>query len=172
MSSPATPVASHQSPRRVDIGCGNPDQKYEGCFGIDVNASASPDLVHNCDEGIPFEDGSLEFIHSDNSLEHFKNPRFVLEECYRTLEPGGRMLLVVPNAQWFPLVIVNLFVDLDWLWHTWMTSRFKEGRGVHWTLYTPYLITKTVEDVGFTVLDRKGFLYSKNVTLNLQKPGR
>ncbi|MBN1586682.1 MAG: methyltransferase domain-containing protein [Candidatus Omnitrophica bacterium] len=155
--------------KRIDIGCGLPDQKYPECFGMDVNPKYNPDLLHNCDDGVPFADNQLSFINSDNSLEHVKNPYFVLKECYRCLEPGGTMRLVVPNCQWFPLVLLNLVIDLDWFWHKWMNLSFKKERGIHWTLYTPFLITKVVKDVGFKVESRKGFLYSKEIELFLRK---
>ena len=64
---------------RVDIGCGFPEQKWEGCFGIDVNPDCRPDLAHDADEGLPFDDETLEFINMDNSLEHYKHPYFVLQ---------------------------------------------------------------------------------------------
>lgn len=156
--------------RRIDIGCGKPDQKHPGCFGLDVNPDYKPDLLHNADEGLPFEDGQLEFIHSDNSLEHFRNPHFVLRECLRTLQPGGEMLLIVPNCQYLPLVFLNLIYDLNRFWHWYMNLPFKRGRSVHWTLYTKHLITQVAEDVGFQVVERKGMLYSKNITLRLRKP--
>lgn len=156
--------------RRIDIGCGSPDQKYGGCFGLDINPDYEPDLLHNADNGLPFADGQLEFIHSDNSLEHFRNPHFVLRECLRTLEPGGEMLLVVPNCQYFPLVLLNLVYDLNRFWHWYMNLPFKKGRSVHFTLFTKHLAMQMAEDVGFQVVRSKGWLYSKNITLQLRKP--
>ncbi|MBC8488090.1 MAG: class I SAM-dependent methyltransferase [Bacteroidetes bacterium] len=149
----------------IDIGCGMPHQKYSNCIGIDLNSNYDPDILHNCDEGLPFDDDSISFINSDNSLEHFKNPYFVLSECYRVLINGGEMRLIVPNCQWLPLIFVNLFLDLDWVWHQWMNSPFKRGRGVHWSFYTKFLITKILQDVGFKIKHRKGFLYSKEITI-------
>lgn len=155
---------------RFDIGCGAPHQRYPDCKGIDVNPDYNPDLLHNCDEGLPFPDASASFINSDNSLEHFKNPYFVLQECFRVLRPGGKMRLVLPNAQWFPLIFVNAVVDIDWIWHRWMNLPFKRARGVHWTLYTGHLAKKVAEDLGFVVDARRGLLYSKNIELDLRKP--
>ena len=162
-------INSIREVNRIDIGCGLPDQKYPDCFGLDVNSNYNPDLVHNCDDGVPFEDNSLTFINSDNSLEHFLNPYFVLKECYRALKPGGKMRLVVPNCQWFPLLFVNILMDLDWLWHWWMNLPFKKERGVHWTLYTRFLITKIVQNIGFEIETRKGYLYSKEIELIIVK---
>lgn len=156
--------------RRIDIGCGLPEQKYPDCVGLDVNPDYQPDLLHNADGGLPFTDEQLDFIHSDNSLEHFRNPHFVLRECLRTLRPGGEMRLVVPNCQFFPLVLLNLVYDINKFWHWYMNLPFKKGRSVHFTLYSKHLVTQVTEDVGFQVVSAKGFLYSKEITLELRKP--
>ena len=155
--------------KRIDIGCGRPNEKYKDCFGIDINDNYQPDLLHNCEVGIPFSDASLEFINSDNSLEHFLNPYFVLQECYRVLKSGGRMRLVVPNAQYFPLVIVNIFFDLSKFWSWYMNLSFKKGRSVHYTNYTKFLIEIFVKEVGFEIIKVKGRLYSKEIFLELKK---
>ena len=154
---------------KIDIGCGAPHQRYKDCFGIDVNKKYKPDLLHNTDEGLPFGDNTLEFINSDNSLEHVKNPYFVLEECYRTLKRGGKMRLVVPNCQYFPLLFVNIIMDLDKFWHWYMNLSFKKERSFHWTLYTKFLIQKVCRDVGFKIKKTKGWLWGKEITLYLEK---
>lgn len=155
--------------KRIDIGCGRQNEKYKDCFGIDINAGYQPDLIHNCEAGIPFSNASLEFINSDNSLEHFKNSYFILQECYRVLKSGGRMRLVVPNAQYFPLVIVNIFFDLSKFWYWYMNLPFKKGRSIHYTNYTKFLIEMFVKDVGFKIINSKGRLYSKEILLELKK---
>ena len=155
---------------RIDIGCGSSEQKYKDCFGIDVNPDYKPDLLHNCDAGIPLASNSLDFINSDNSLEHFRNPYLVLSECYRCMKSGATMRLVVPNCQYFPLLFINLVMDLNKFWHWYMNLSFKKGRSIHFTLYTPHLAQMICEDIGFTVVKRKGFLYSKEIMLILKKP--
>jgi len=154
---------------RVDIGCGMPHQKHKGCFGLDVNPDYKPDLLHNCEEGLPFEDSSLEFINSGNSIEHVKNPYFVLQECYRALKEGGKMRLIVPSCQYFPLVIINLVYDIDKFWHWYMNREFKKGRSIHYALFTKHLIKKLCEAAGFKVIKIKGGLYSKEIGLLLEK---
>ena len=158
-----------QGVKRIDIGCGLPSQKYKGCFGIDINSEYKPDLLHNCEEGLPFDDDSLEFINSDNTLEHFKNSFFVLQECYRCLNGGGSMRLVVPNCQYFPLIIINLFCDIDKFWHWYMNLKFKRERTVHYVLFTNHLIMTLVKKAGFKIKSKKGFLYSKEIELILEK---
>ena len=155
--------------KRVDIGCGSLSQKYKDCFGIDINPKYNPDLLYNCENGLPFKDDSLEFINSDNSLEHFRNPFFILQECYRCMKKKGKMRLVVPNCQYFPLVIINLFYDIDKFWYWYMNLKFKEGRTVHYALFTKHLICELIKEVGFKIKSKKGFLYSKEIELIFEK---
>jgi len=155
--------------KRIDIGCGSPNQKYKNCFGIDINPSYEPDLLHDCENGLPFSNNTLEFINSDNSLEHFKNPFFVLQECYRCLKVKGKMRLIVPNCQYLPLIIINIFCDIDKFWHWYMNSDFKRGRTLHYVLFTNHLISKLVKETGFKIKSKKGFLYSKEIELVLEK---
>ena len=156
--------------RRIDIGCGRPDQKHEGCVGLDINPEYQPDVLHNADDGLPFTNDQLDFIHCDNALEHFRNPHFVLRECLRTLRPGGEALLVLPNCRYLPIVLLNLVCDINKAWHWYMNLPIKKGRSVHFTLYTRHLAMQVVEDVGFQIVSAKGWPYSKEITLRLRKP--
>ncbi|MGH7896656.1 MAG: methyltransferase domain-containing protein [Candidatus Binatia bacterium] len=155
---------------RLDIGCGKPAEKYPGCFGIDVNPVVRPDLLWDCDRGLPFADETLTFINSDNSLEHFKHPYRVLEECHRCLLRGGRMRLVVPNAQYFPTLLLSFVCDVDRYFFWYMRLPHKRERGVHYTLFTRHLIERIAGEIGFMVIRSRGFLYSKEITLELERP--
>jgi len=154
---------------RIDIGCGAPDQKYPGCIGLDVNPNYEPDILHDCDQGLPFEDDSVEFVASDHSLEHVKQPYKLLCEVYRVLEPGGTFRLVLPNARFLPITLVNIVWDLDSAWHWYMSLPFKKDRTVHWTHFSRNLILRMVEDVGFRVESVEGNMFTKSLWLRLTK---
>lgn len=53
--------------------------------------------------GIPASDNSLEVIYHAHMLEHLTNLEGIqfLKECFRTLEPGGKMRLLVPDLELF-----------------------------------------------------------------------
>ena len=155
--------------RRIDIGCGTPEQKYPGTVGIDPNPNYRPDILLNVENGLPFKEGSIEFINSNNSLEHTKNPYFVLTEMYRVLKPKGTVRLVLPNCQYFPLLFINVVMDLDKFWHWYMNLPHKKERSIHWHLFTKHLAVKMVEDVGFKVKTKRGFLWGKEFELILTK---
>ena len=46
---------------------------------------------------IPIKDNSVDVVVSTQMLEHVTDPEDVLEECYRVLNPGGRLFLTVPQ---------------------------------------------------------------------------
>jgi predicted SAM-dependent methyltransferase len=56
-------------------------------------------LVHDLNKRLPFASNSLVAIYAAHVLEHLylTEARRLLQECYRTLEPGGVIRLVVPD---------------------------------------------------------------------------
>lgn len=155
--------------KQLDIGCGSPKERREGCLGIDINPSCQPDLLWDCDRGLPFADGTLTFINSDNSLEHFKHPYRVLEECHRCLVEGGTMRLVVPNVQYLPTLLLAFVCDIDRYFHWYMRLPHKRERGVHYMLFTGHLVERMATEIGFKVRRSRGFLYSKEISFELEK---
>jgi len=48
-------------------------------------------------EQLPFRKCFFDIVYSNNALEHVSDPRKVLNEAYRVLKPGGKMVIIVPN---------------------------------------------------------------------------
>ena len=55
-------------------------------------------VIADLDEPLPFTDASLDRVVSINVLEHLADPVAHLNDCYRTLAPGG--LLVLAHSDW------------------------------------------------------------------------
>lgn len=89
---------------RLDIGAGN--RPYEDGKGWTHNdARALPDIEIVCDiRELPSHvaDGSCEAILARHVLEHFPHHQTpgVLREWLVMLQPGGRILIEVPNLEW------------------------------------------------------------------------
>jgi len=73
-------------------------------FGLEFDfararqAQSSTDLlVCAAGEGLPFPSGSFDLVLSHEVLEHVQDDRRAVEEIARTLKPGGRLVLFVPN---------------------------------------------------------------------------
>lgn len=59
------------------------------CLKVDLNQS------------LPFENNFFDLIISSQIIEHLYNTRLYLEECYRCLKPGGKLLVLTENlASW------------------------------------------------------------------------
>jgi ubiquinone/menaquinone biosynthesis C-methylase UbiE len=119
-----------QRVRRLHLGCG-PGPQPKGWIHLDGSWNAwfakhqvlrallkrlrlaprvaldldwAPDvMVHNVTTGLPFSSDSLSAIYSSHMLEHlyFEEAQHVLCECYRVLEPGGTLRIVVPDLRAF-----------------------------------------------------------------------
>lgn len=82
---------------KVQLGSGR--HILEGFLNIDAFPPA--DLICDIREGIPLKDGSTKFIFTEHFLEHIDYPtsvKKVVGECYRILEPKGKIIIGVPDG--------------------------------------------------------------------------
>jgi SAM-dependent methyltransferase len=108
--------------RFLDVGCGDGlflaevDQRLGlrdrswALSGVDYSAelirlaSARPYEFQQCnlEQGLPYEDASLDVVTAGELIEHLYNPDGFLAEVGRALRPGGHLLLSTPNLQaWY-----------------------------------------------------------------------
>lgn len=68
-----------------------------------LKAPAWPRDVKRCDvrKGLPFSSGSVRYIYSSHTFEHFTNPESlaIARECFRVLAPEGVLRIVVPDLE-------------------------------------------------------------------------
>lgn len=71
----------------------------EGWTNVDAQERWKPDVVADCSSMPMFADGSAELIVIHHGLEHFGcgEADAMLKECYRILQPGGSLLVFVPD---------------------------------------------------------------------------
>lgn len=58
-------------------------------------------VLHDCNQGLPFADGSLDLVVSIEGIEHLENPSQFLRECFRVAKSGGLIILTTPNVDSF-----------------------------------------------------------------------
>ena len=82
----------------LDFGCA--DQPYRRFFpptveyiGADLPGNPGASVEIAPDGTLPLPDASVDAVLSTQVLEHVLDPGVYLDECYRVLRPGGRMLL-------------------------------------------------------------------------------
>ena len=81
---------------KIELGCGT-NRKIKDAITVDLVDNDSVDIVANINEGLPFEDNTIDEIYSYHFLEHIDNLEYVLKEIYRVLKPNGKKIGTVPH---------------------------------------------------------------------------
>ena len=86
----------------LKLNLGSGDRPLPGFVNVDALPTArGVDVVADISQRLPFEGGSASVVYASHLLEHFPHARTVdvLKEWRRVLEPGGRLLVAVPDLQ-------------------------------------------------------------------------
>lgn len=87
--------------KRLNVGCGR-DIK-SGWINLDISKDVPADIHMDIRTGVfPLENGSCSDVYISGVLEQIgDNDQLihVMNECHRVLKPGGKMVVVVPNAK-------------------------------------------------------------------------
>lgn len=82
-------------PFRLDIACGQ--NKTEGYFGVDIAKTPGVDLVYDLEHfPWPFPDNSVDEAVCSHYLEHTKDLMKFMNELFRILRPGARVMITSP----------------------------------------------------------------------------
>ena len=169
-------------PLRLNLGSGL--RPRAGWVNVDLRADA--DLPLDLRERLPFGDGTVEEIYSEHFFEHLDYPNLgdttawhlesasrtsdalaFLRECRRVLVPGGRLDVVVPDAECILREYVawhdRRSVPPSWWGPAWCDTAmhrvnyvFRQGRE-HKYAYDAETLRRVLESVGFTAVRRRPF---------------
>lgn len=91
-----SPRNYEQGITRVHLGCG---RKILPEY-INIDRIDKAEIVADLTKGIPLDDNSVDYIFSEDFLEHMPQDKavFIINEIYRVLKPGGIMEHYIPNA--------------------------------------------------------------------------
>jgi predicted SAM-dependent methyltransferase len=83
----------------LNLGCGN--KIHEDWINIDFGPSLSGVLKYNLHKNLPLEDNCVKYIYHSHVLEHFSESDGIsfLQECYRLLQKGGILRIVLPDLE-------------------------------------------------------------------------
>jgi len=93
----------------VKVHLGSGPNLLPGWINVDYNPDFKPQVVADLSQRFPFEDNSVDYIHSEGVLCQFSliNGRHFLSECFRILKPGGVMRLLSPDL----LCLLEAYLD-------------------------------------------------------------
>jgi ubiquinone/menaquinone biosynthesis C-methylase UbiE len=80
----------------IEIGCGS-TPKIKDAITVDIVDLDGIDVVADVSKGLPFNDNSIDEIHSYHFLEHVEDLHFLFQEMHRVLKEGGLIIGTVPH---------------------------------------------------------------------------
>jgi SAM-dependent methyltransferase len=104
-------------------------------------------------ESVPLESGRFDIIHSCHTIEHLAEPARVLADHWRTLKPGGLLVLDAPNIA---------ILDADDMIEEW----FIDKHLYHFSIRT---LMRLVESTGFEVIAAPDIADRENILLIARK---
>jgi predicted SAM-dependent methyltransferase len=132
---------------KLDLGCGR--RPAPGYVGVDLHESAD---IQGSLLQVDLPDGVATDIYSSHSLEHVRKAEVipVLREWHRLLQPGGKLILRVPDLEWCILNWIQSGKRNGWELDTIFGSQEHEGN-VHRTGFTPDMLRFYLSVAGFIV---------------------
>ena len=94
-------VNTRRHARGLSLNLGAGFHQQDGWTAIDLMVAPPTGFRWDVRWGLPFDDGSVRRIHCEHFFEHLRFPDEVmpaLGECFRVLEPGGELRIIVPDA--------------------------------------------------------------------------
>lgn len=143
-----------ETPERVlDIGCGSGDALallsklgWE-TVGVEFDSAAAAVgrarglTIHDGDVADQrFADGAFDAVVLSHVIEHLPEPGATLAECLRILKPGGRLVMLTPNAA----ALGHRLFGIDWM-------ALDPPRHLH--IFTPDSMATLLKQVGFAGID-------------------
>ena len=127
---------------KLHFGCGDIDKHSEGYINIDARKLPHVDMVADVSQKLPYEDNTVDEILAESVLEHiphnfigvpcnFKMSKTmsVLQEWYRILKDGGKLVLRVPNIEAIFHCYINKTIStVDLVGYLWGNSEYAGNR--------------------------------------------
>ncbi len=98
-------ISEHASGHLLDLGCGN--KPYESIYTTKSSSHVGCDIIQSDKNRVDvicpvtelkFEDGIFDTVLATQVLEHVFEHDKMMQEVYRVLKPGGKIILTVPFA--------------------------------------------------------------------------
>jgi len=148
--------------RRRALHAGAGQHYIDGWINVDFTLPGKIDAVANLAAGLPFRGDSLDYIHSEDFIEHVEladGKRFIAE-AYRVLRRGGVMRILTPDLR---ALIERVYIDRERKHLRWCADTLAAPSpcqalnmhlrmsGEHRFIYDEELLTELLREVGFSV---------------------
>jgi len=150
---------------RLNIGCGDLPMRQIGWVNVDEVAYPGVDLVLRVPP-LPWESGTVTEIYAGHFFEHLerKDASDFLDECWRVLQPGGRLGIMVPDTREvmrryildepapaeFPAGVHRDLRDLDECCEMILFSTAQPSH--HQWAYDKFTLSRALQGAGFEVI--------------------
>ena len=83
----------------LNVGCGR--HFHPAWCNLDIVSDDPAVITHDLQKGLPFADNTFSVVYHSHVLEHLDLAcgRQLIQECYRVLQPGGTLRVVVPDLE-------------------------------------------------------------------------
>ena len=94
------PIGEIEKITRLNLGSGFKTETGEEWINIDKREITNPDMVHDIEAGLPFQDNSVDVVRAHDVLEHIHPDKvpFVMSEIHRVLKPEGYLHFFIPST--------------------------------------------------------------------------
>jgi len=118
-----------------------------------------PQIVNGAGEQLPFSNGCFDLVLSHEVLEHVQDDRKSIQEIIRTLKPGGRLVLFVPNRG-YPFETHGIYVQGEYrfgnkLLVNWLPHRWRDRLAPHVRVYSKRDIQKIFKELPVKVVEKR-----------------
>jgi len=108
----------------------------------------NPYLVCAKGEALPFADGCIDAVLSNEVLEHVQNDRVAVEEISRTLAQGGRLLIFCPNRG-YPFETHGIYRKGEYrfgnkLFVNYLPKKWRDRLAPHVRVYTRHDLSELI----------------------------
>ncbi len=158
----------------LDVGCGDGafavliKDRFREVHGVDISGVALERAAcagvitqrANLDEDpLPYGDGAFDCVTCLDVIEHVYDPRHLLNECHRVVQPGGTFIVSTVNIRYARYLLTLLFGG-----RFPRTSRDRtmyDGGHLHY--FTCRDLQALIREQGFRLLNTRGVLSTKRL---------
>ena len=138
---------------KLNLGCGGPPSQMPGYINCDHMDFDGVELLLDLEDPLPFKTNSIEEIVCNQTLEHliYEYAIAALDQMYRVLQPGGKLILSVPD--WHSVLL--RLSSYHYTTRQTLKMVFGEPIGQHRYGWTEQELNMVLDDVGFVNVQRE-----------------